>query len=126
MFDNMESRAPQPADEPRLPKLGCRQDFGNLRWIDRCGYIAVDDLQFSASGLVRDRRYLSLDNFAAVEAHPDAGAYAVIHILSIRPSIDGVMVVTWEARDLSKRLTCGLIWIVRRQYGDRRPLEKTA
>jgi len=60
-----------------------REDFGNLRGIDRRGNVAVEDLQFSASGLVRDCRYLSLDNLSAVEANPDAGAYAVIHIVSI-------------------------------------------
>jgi hypothetical protein len=63
--------------------LCCRQNFGNLRWINRRGNVAVDDLQFSASGLVRDYRYLSLNDFAAVKADPDAGAYAVIHFLSI-------------------------------------------
>ena len=33
--------------------------------------------------MVRDRGDLSLDNLAAVKADPDAGAYAVIHIVSI-------------------------------------------
>jgi hypothetical protein len=33
--------------------------------------------------MVRDCCYLSLDNFAAIEADPDAGAYVVIHIVSI-------------------------------------------
>jgi hypothetical protein len=61
------------------------QNFGNLRWIDRCRHVALDDLQFSASGLVRDCRYLSLDNFAAVEADPDAGAYAIVHVLKCTP-----------------------------------------
>ena len=61
--------------------LSLLQDFGNLRRINRRGHVAVDDLQFSASGLVRDCRYLSLDNFAAVKTDPDAGAYAVIHIV---------------------------------------------
>ena len=63
--------------------LRCREDFGNLRWIDRRGHVAVDDLKFSPSGLVCDGRYLSLDNFAAVEADPDAGAYAVIHTINV-------------------------------------------
>jgi hypothetical protein len=57
-----------------VPSLSLLQNFGNLRWIDRRGDIAIDDLEFSASGLVRDGRYLSLDHFAAVEADPDAGA----------------------------------------------------
>ena len=63
--------------------LCCREDFGNLRWIDRRGHVAVDDLQFSAGGVVRNRCYLGFDNFAAVEADPDAGAYAVVHAASI-------------------------------------------
>ena len=50
---------------------------------DRSGYVAVDNFQFSPGGLVRDGRYLSFYKFAAVEADPDAGAYAVIHIVSI-------------------------------------------
>jgi len=54
--------------------LCCREDFGNLCWIDRCRHVAIGDLQFSASGLVRDGGYFSLDDFAAVEADPDAGA----------------------------------------------------
>ena len=83
--------------------LCCGQDFSNLRWIYRRRNCAVDDLQFSPSGLVRDRGYFSLNNFAAVEADADAGAYTVIHILSILPSIDSVMVVTWETRERSKR-----------------------
>ena len=66
--------------------LRCRQDFGNLRWIDRRGHVAVDDLKFSPGGLVRDRCYRGLDNFAAVKADPDAGAYAVIHIAIILAS----------------------------------------
>jgi hypothetical protein len=50
------------------------EDFGNLRWIDRRGHVTADDLNFSASGLVCDCCYLSLDNFAAIEADPDAEA----------------------------------------------------
>jgi hypothetical protein len=71
------------------------------------GHVAVDDLQFSSGGLIRDCRYLSLDNFTAIETDPDPGAYAVTHVLSILPSIDRVMVVAWKARELSTRLTCG-------------------
>jgi hypothetical protein len=63
--------------------LRCQDDSGDLRWINRRRHVAVDDLQFSASGLVRDRGYFSLDNVSAVKAYPDAGAYAVIHIVSI-------------------------------------------
>ena len=62
-----------------VPSLSLLQDCGNLRWIDRRDHVAVDDLQFPASGLVRDCGYLSLDNFAAIEADSDAGAYAVVH-----------------------------------------------
>jgi hypothetical protein len=40
-------------------------------------------LKFSSGGLVCDCGYLSLDNFAAIETDPDAGAYAVIHFVSI-------------------------------------------
>jgi hypothetical protein len=64
--------------------LCCWEDFGNLRGINRRGYVAVDDLQFSASGLVRDRGYFSLDNFAAVEADPDAGAYRFLFALGLQ------------------------------------------
>ena len=71
--------APWPADEPRLPKLGCCQNFGNLRGIDRGRHAAARDLQLAASELVRDRRYLGLNFLAAVKAYPDAGADAVIH-----------------------------------------------
>ena len=59
-----------------------------------------------AAAVMKSHPHASLDNFAAVEADPDAGAYAVIDILSRLPSIDRVMAVTWEARELSKRLTC--------------------
>jgi hypothetical protein len=90
--------------EPVLLRL---KNLGNLCGIDRSGHVAVDDLQFSASGLVCDRGYLSLNDLATVKANPDPGAYAVVHILSILPSIDRVMVVAWEARELSTRLTCG-------------------
>jgi hypothetical protein len=45
---------------------------GNLCWIDRRSQVAIDDLEFPASGLVCDGRYLSLDNFATVEADTDA------------------------------------------------------
>lgn len=70
-----------------------RQNFGNLRRINRRRDAAIDDLQFSASGVVRNRCYLGLDNFAAVEADPDAGAYAIIHSVSILAplSIDGTL-----------------------------------
>jgi hypothetical protein len=61
--------------------LRFREDFGNLRGIDRRGHVAIDDLHLAASRLVCDGRYLSFDNFAAVEADPDARAYAVIHIV---------------------------------------------
>lgn len=61
--------------------LCCREDFGNLRWIDRRGHVAIDDLELPASGLVCDGGYFSLDNFAVVEFYPNAGAYAVIHRL---------------------------------------------
>ena len=61
----------------------CREDFCKLRGIDRRDHVAINDLQFSAGGLVRDCCYLSFDNFAAVKADPDAGAYAVVHIVSI-------------------------------------------
>jgi len=57
-----------------------RQNFGNLRGINRRLHAAIDDLQLAASRLICDRRYLSLYNFAAVEADPDAGAYDVVHI----------------------------------------------
>jgi hypothetical protein len=73
---------------PRLNclALACWQDFGNLRGINRHGHVSVDDLQFSPSGLVRDCHYLSLDNFAAIKADPDAEAYAVIHMAIILAS----------------------------------------
>jgi hypothetical protein len=58
-----------------------RKNLDTLRWIDRRGHVAIEDLQFSASGLVCDCGYLSLYKFAAVKA--DAGAYAVVHIVSI-------------------------------------------
>jgi hypothetical protein len=70
-----------------VPSLSLLQNFGNLRWIDRRGHVAIDDLKFSAGGLVCDGGYFSLDNLAAVEADPDAGAYAVIHIVSILASL---------------------------------------
>jgi hypothetical protein len=38
-----------------------REDFGNLRGIDRRGHVAIDDLQVSPVGLVCDCGYLSLD-----------------------------------------------------------------
>jgi hypothetical protein len=66
-----------------VPSLSLLQNFGNLRGINRRGHVAVDDLQFSTGGLVCDRGYFGLDNFAAVEADPDAGAYAVIHASSV-------------------------------------------
>jgi hypothetical protein len=66
-----------------VPSLSLLQNFGNLRGINRRGHVAVDDLQFSTGGLVCDRGYFGLDNFAAVEADPDPRAYAVIHIVSI-------------------------------------------
>ena len=66
-------------DTSIVPSLSLLQNFGNLPWIDRRDHVAVDDLQFPASGLVRDCGYLSLDNFAAVKADPDAGAYVVVH-----------------------------------------------
>jgi hypothetical protein len=53
------------------------QNFGNLRWINRRRHVATDDLHLAASRLVCDRRDFSFDNFAAVEADPDAGAYAL-------------------------------------------------
>ena len=65
-----------------------REDFGNLRGIDRRGHVAIDDLKFPSGGLVCDRGYLSLDNFAAVEADPDSGACAVIHIVSVLALVD--------------------------------------
>ena len=46
------------------------------------------DLQFSVRGLVCDGGYPCLDNFAAIEADPDAGAYAVIHIVSVLALVD--------------------------------------
>jgi hypothetical protein len=51
-------------------------------WIDRRGHVVIDDLKFSPGGLVCDGGYFSLHNFAAMEADPDASAYAVIHIVS--------------------------------------------
>jgi len=36
------------------------------------GHVALNDLQFSARELIRDGRYLSLDNFAAVKTDSDA------------------------------------------------------
>jgi hypothetical protein len=63
--------------------LCCREDFGNLRWIDRRDHVAVYDSEFPASGLVCDGGYFSLDKFTAVEFDEDAGAYAVIHIVGI-------------------------------------------
>jgi hypothetical protein len=59
------------------------QNFGNLRRINRRRHVAVDDLHLPPCGLVCDRRYFSLNNFAAVKADSDAGAYAVVHVLSI-------------------------------------------
>jgi hypothetical protein len=48
------------------------RDFGNLRGIDRRGHVAIDDLQFSASGLVCDCRNFSLDILAgAIAARSD-------------------------------------------------------
>lgn len=44
----------------------------NLRRIDRRSYAAIDDLHLATGGLIRDCRYFSLDNFAVVEADPDA------------------------------------------------------
>jgi len=54
-----------------------RKNLDNLRWIDRRGRSAINDLQLPASRLVRDLRYLGLDNLSVVQADPDAGAYAV-------------------------------------------------
>jgi hypothetical protein len=51
-----------------------REDFGNLRGIDRRGHVAIDDLQVSPVGLVCDCGCLSLDKLAAIKADPDAGA----------------------------------------------------
>jgi hypothetical protein len=48
-----EMRPSQPMNLD-FPKLGCRQNFSNLRWIDRRGHVAIDDLKFPAGGLVRD------------------------------------------------------------------------
>jgi hypothetical protein len=49
----------------------------------------VTEIQcYSPSGLIRDCRYLSLDNFTAVKADPDAGAYAVVHIVSVLALVD--------------------------------------
>jgi hypothetical protein len=70
-----------------LAHLWGREDCDNLRGINRSGHVAIDDLKFSSGGLVCDGGYLSLDKFAAVEAHPDAGTYAVIHILKYTPRI---------------------------------------
>ena len=82
----METGQDRRADLDLFRHLCCRQNVGNLRWINRRDHVAVNDLQFSTSGPVRDCCYLSLDNFAAVEADPDAGAYAVIHIVIILAS----------------------------------------
>ena len=60
-----------------------RKNRDNLCWIDRRGHVAIDDLKFSPGGLVCHCAYFSLDNFAAVKPDPDAGPYAVIHVVSI-------------------------------------------
>jgi hypothetical protein len=56
-----------------------RKNLRDLRGIDRHRHAAIDDLHLTTCRLIRDSRYLSLDNFAAVEADPDSGAYAVVH-----------------------------------------------
>jgi hypothetical protein len=49
-----------------------RKNLDNLRWIDRRSHVAIDDLQFSASGLVCDCRNFSLDILAgAIAARSD-------------------------------------------------------
>jgi hypothetical protein len=63
-----------------------RQNFSNLGRIDRHGSVAVDDSQFSASGLVRDCRYLRLNNLAA-GSDSDTRADAVAVILTLCPQL---------------------------------------
>jgi hypothetical protein len=53
-----------------------------LGWINRHRHVAVDDLQFSASGLVRDCRYLRLNNLAA-GSDSDTRADVVAAILTL-------------------------------------------
>ncbi len=59
--------------------LRSRQNFGNLRRVNRRRHVAIDDLHLPPCGLVRDRRDLCLNNLATIEADSDAGPYAVIH-----------------------------------------------
>jgi hypothetical protein len=50
------------------------EHFDELRLVHQRRYATVVNLHLAASGLVRDRGYPSLHNFAAIEADPDAGA----------------------------------------------------
>jgi hypothetical protein len=67
------------------PALFWRKNVNNLFGIDYHARAFEEYPNLAASGLVCDCRYFGLYYFAAVKFDPDAGVYAVIHIVSILP-----------------------------------------
>ena len=70
-------------ERKREDRIVLFQDFDDLIQVYNSGHVAVDDVNLRTSGIHVNGHDVCDDNSTGVEMDSDAGAYAIVHIVSI-------------------------------------------